>query len=427
MNKKDLRIVFMGTPDFAVESLRILVENQYNIAGVITMPDKPSGRGHKIQHSAVKKYALEHNLPLLQPERLKDEAFLKELKAWNADLQIVVAFRMLPEVVWNMPRLGTFNLHGSLLPQYRGAAPINWAIINGEKETGVTTFFLTHEIDTGKIILQDKVKIEENDNVGKIHDELMHLGARLVKETVDLILEDKVEAIDQSKFYVDEQALKPAPKIFKETCRIDWNKSAEQIHNHIRGLSPYPAAWTELYQLGEKPIIIKIYAGKVNDSDNKIKAGTLIVQNNNKLIIGTGLNNYEITEIHFPNKSKIRVSELLNGRVFYVNDSFIIKDKHIDYFILNGLFNLKRKRRRFRIIIDNLLKDFNLLNSDNKRISLFKDEIERRILTISKKGSRYEYIQKLYLNNNSEVYYTISKKGKTRLDNLYKDKFRCKK
>ncbi len=316
MDKKDLRIVFMGTPDFAVESLRILVENQYNIAGVITMPDKPSGRGHKIQHSAVKKYALEHNLPLLQPERLKDEAFLKELKAWNADLQIVVAFRMLPEVVWNMPRLGTFNLHGSLLPQYRGAAPINWAIINGEKETGVTTFFLTHEIDTGKIILQDKVKIEENDNVGKIHDELMHLGAKLVKETVDLILEDKVEAIDQSKFYVDEQALKPAPKIFKETCRIDWNKSAEQIHNHIRGLSPYPAAWTELHDEGKEPLAVKIYASEKIVAKNNMSAGHIHTDNKTYLHIACADGYINVTELQFPGKKAMKTDELLRGYKF---------------------------------------------------------------------------------------------------------------
>ena len=224
MDKKDLRIVFMGTPDFAVESLRVLVENDYNIVGVITMPDKPGGRGHKIQYSAVKEYALQHNLPLLQPEKLKDESFLEQLRVWRADLQIVVAFRMLPEVVWNMPRLGTFNLHASLLPQYRGAAPINWAIINGEKETGATTFFLTHEIDTGKIILQEKITIGEKDNVGKIHDELMKMGANLVRKTVDLILEDKVDASPQEQIIENEANLKAAPKIFKETCRIDWNK-----------------------------------------------------------------------------------------------------------------------------------------------------------------------------------------------------------
>ncbi|HCO66918.1 MAG TPA: methionyl-tRNA formyltransferase, partial [Dysgonomonas sp.] len=240
MNKKDLRIVFMGTPDFAVASLKNLVDNNYTIAGVITMPDKPAGRGHKLQYSAVKQYALDNNLPLLQPEKLKDESFLESLKSWKADLQIVVAFRMLPEVVWNMPRFGTFNLHASLLPQYRGAAPINWAIINGEKETGVTTFFLTHEIDTGKIILQKKVPIMEEDNAGIIHDKLMNIGAGLVCKTVDLLLENKIDGIPQDNLISDENELKPAPKIFKETCKIDWNKSSASIHNLIRGLSPHP-------------------------------------------------------------------------------------------------------------------------------------------------------------------------------------------
>ncbi|GHV41855.1 methionyl-tRNA formyltransferase [Bacteroidia bacterium] len=316
MDKKDLKIVFMGTPDFAVESLRTLVENQYNIAGVVTMPDKPSGRGHKIQYSAVKKYALDNNLPLLQPERLKDESFLKELDAWNADLQIVVAFRMLPEVVWNMPRLGTFNPHGSLLPQYRGAAPINWAVINGEKETGVTTFFLTHEIDTGKIILQDKIKIEETDNVGKIHDELMHLGAKLVKETVDLILEDKVEAIDQSKFYMNEQELKPAPKIFKESCRIDWSKGVDAIHNHIRGLSPYPAAWSELHSEDKEPQAVKIYASEKIIAKNNLPTGHIITDNKTYLHIICNNGYINVTELQFPGKKAMGTDELLRGYKF---------------------------------------------------------------------------------------------------------------
>jgi methionyl-tRNA formyltransferase len=311
MNKKDLRIVFMGTPDFAVESLRILVENRYNIAGVITMPDKPSGRGHKIRYSAVKKYALDNNLPLLQPERLKDEAFLKELEAWNAGLQIVVAFRMLPEAVWDMPRFGTFNLHGSLLPQYRGAAPINWAVMNGEKETGVTTFFLAHEIDTGKIILQDKVKIENTDNAGKIHDELMHLGSKLVKETVDLILEDKVKAIDQSKFYMNEQELKPAPKIFKETCRIDWNKDADQVHNHIRGLSPYPTAWTELHSEGKDPQAVKIYASEKIITNDRLPTGHIRTDNKTCLHVVCNNGYINVTEIQFPGKKAMKTEELL--------------------------------------------------------------------------------------------------------------------
>ncbi len=322
MDKKDLRIVFMGTPDFAVGSLRILVENQYNIVGVITMPDKPSGRGHKIQYSAVKKYALENNLPLLQPERLKDETFLNELKAWNADLQIVVAFRMLPEVVWDMPRRGTFNLHGSLLPQYRGAAPINWAVINGEKETGVTTFFLTHEIDTGKIILQDKVKIEETDNVGKIHDELMHLGAKLVKETVDLILENKVEAVDQSQYYTNKQELKPAPKIFKETCRINWSKDVDAIHNHIRGLSPYPAAWSELHSEGKEPLAVKIYASEKIITENHPPVGHIQTDNKTYLHVFCTDGYINVTELQFPGKKAMKIDELLRGYKFEVGAYF---------------------------------------------------------------------------------------------------------
>ena len=203
MEKKDLRIVYMGTPDFAVEPLKRLVEGGYNVVGCITMPDKPAGRGHKIQFSPVKEYALEKGIPLLQPEKLKDETFQSDLRAWNADLQIVVAFRMLPESVWNMPRLGTFNLHASLLPQYRGAAPINWAVINGEKETGVTTFFLTHDIDTGNIIMQEKVKIEETDNVGIVYDKLMTLGAELVTKTVDKILDGSVTTTQQAMLFKD--------------------------------------------------------------------------------------------------------------------------------------------------------------------------------------------------------------------------------
>ena len=247
MKKEDLRIVYMGTPDFAVESLRALVEGGYNIVGVITMPDKPVGRhGSVLQASPVKRYALSKGLPVLQPEKLKDEAFLSELRALKADLQIVVAFRMLPEVVWNMPRLGTFNLHASLLPQYRGAAPINWAVINGDTETGATTFFLTHEIDTGKIIRQKHLPIADTDDVGIVHDGLMTMGAGLVLETVDLLLEGKTDAVPQEEFYKDPSELRPAPKIFKETCRIDWLQPVKRVYDFIRGLSPYPAAWTEI-------------------------------------------------------------------------------------------------------------------------------------------------------------------------------------
>ena len=247
MEKKDLKIVYMGTPEFAVESLKRLVEGGYNVVGVITMPDKPMGRhGSVLQPSPVKEYALSQGLKILQPERLKDEAFLEELRALKADLQIVVAFRMLPEVVWNMPPMGTFNLHAALLPQYRGAAPINWAVINGDTETGITTFFLKHEIDTGDIIQQVRVPIEDTDNVGVVYDKLMMLGGDLVLETVDAILAGTIKPIPQDELIQPETELRPAPKIFKETCRIDWNTGVKRVYDFVRGLSPYPAAWTEL-------------------------------------------------------------------------------------------------------------------------------------------------------------------------------------
>jgi len=260
MKREDLRIVFMGTPAFAVESLRLLVEGGYNIVGVITMPDKPAGRGHKLQVSPVKQYALENNLTILQPERLKDEDFVEQLRSLRADLQIVVAFRMLPEIVWNMPRLGTFNLHASLLPQYRGAAPINWAIIRGEKETGATTFFLTHEIDTGRIILQQKTRIDESDNAGTIHDRLMLMGAEMVVKTVDRILEGNTEAIDQEELLKEIPELKTAPKIFKDICEIRSEMKVADAHNLVRGLSPYPAAWVSVQVPGlDEPVILKVF------------------------------------------------------------------------------------------------------------------------------------------------------------------------
>lgn len=236
----------MGTPEFAVASLRALVERGSNVVGVVTMPDKPAGRGMQVQYSPVKQFALANNLPLLQPDKLKDAAFLDALRAWEADLQIVVAFRMLPEVVWNMPQLGTFNLHASLLPQYRGAAPINWAIINGETETGITTFFLTHEIDTGKVIDRVKIPIADTDNAEIVHDKLMTLGAELVVKTVNAIAEGAAQPIAQETLGIDSKDLRSAPKIFKETCRIDWNRPVKEIYDFIRGLSPYPTAWAEL-------------------------------------------------------------------------------------------------------------------------------------------------------------------------------------
>ena len=237
---KPLRIIFMGTPDFAVSTLQTLVENGQNVVAVITAPDKPAGRGLKLNESAVKQYAVSQNIPVLQPTNLKAETFLAELKSYQADLQIIVAFRMLPEAVWNMPPLGSFNIHASLLPQYRGAAPINWAIMNGETETGVTTFFLQHQIDTGDIIFQDKVTIEPTDDFGSLYEKLKHAGAALALKTVKAIEAGNVPSEPQKT----NQELKEAPKIFKDTCQINWNQPAQKIHDFVRGLSPYPTAWT---------------------------------------------------------------------------------------------------------------------------------------------------------------------------------------
>lgn len=307
-----MRIVFMGTPDFAVESLKILVENNYNVVGVITMPDKPSGRGHKLQFSAVKQYAIENNLPILQPEKLKDENFLEALKALHADVQVVVAFRMLPEVVWNMPRLGTFNLHASLLPQYRGAAPINWAIINGEKETGATTFFLTHEIDTGKIILQEKTPISETDDAGSIHDKLMQMGAKMVRKTIDLLILGETDAVDQSQFIHPELELKAAPKIFKETCEIDFNRSVDDGYNFVRGLSPYPTAWAELqFPNQTETTILKIYETEKEYIQHDDQPGTLITDGKKFAKIAFQDGYLQLKSVQAPAKKRMNIGELL--------------------------------------------------------------------------------------------------------------------
>lgn len=309
-----MRIVFMGTPDFAVESLKILVENNYNVVGVITMPDKPSGRGHKLQFSAVKQYAIEKNLNILQPEKLKDESFLEALKALHADVQVVVAFRMLPEVVWNMPRLGTFNLHASLLPQYRGAAPINWAIINGEKETGATTFFLTHEIDTGKIILQEKISISETDDAGSVHDKLMLIGAEMVRKTIDLLILGETDAIDQSQFIHPETELKAAPKIFKDTCKIDFTKSVGDGYNFIRGLSPYPTAWAELqFPNQQEPTLLKIYETEKEYIQHNNQPGTLITDGKKFAKIALQDGYLQLKSVQAPAKKRMDIGELLRG------------------------------------------------------------------------------------------------------------------
>ncbi|MDD2436612.1 MAG: methionyl-tRNA formyltransferase [Massilibacteroides sp.] len=312
--KEDLRIVYMGTPEFAVESLRALVENGYHVVGVVTMPDKPVGRHmSELQASPVKKYALSQAIPVLQPEKLKDEIFLTDLRDLKADLQIVVAFRMLPEVVWNMPRLGTFNLHASLLPQYRGAAPINWAVINGEKETGVTTFFLTHEIDTGKIILQKRVSVSDTDTAGEIHDRLMTTGAGLVLETVDLILSAKIDAISQESLYVSPSELRPAPKIFKETCRIDWTLPARDIHNFVRGLSPYPAAWTHLISMDGSSQVLKIYRTTYTVMSHSLSVGTLRLSGKNSLDVATKDGFVHLHTVQIAGKKQMSVADFLNG------------------------------------------------------------------------------------------------------------------
>ena len=312
----------MGTPDFAVEALRQLVEGGYNVVGVITMPDKPAGRGHKIQYSPVKQYALEQNLPLLQPEKLKDEAFVEALREWKADLQIVVAFRMLPEVVWNMPRLGTFNLHASLLPQYRGAAPINWAVINGDTETGITTFFLKHEIDTGEVIQQVRVPIADTDNVEVVHDKLMMLGGKLVLETVDAILNGTVKPIPQEEMVVVGE-LRPAPKIFKETCRIDWNQPVKKIYDFIRGLSPYPAAWSELIASEKESVVVKIFEVEkiVKKNDKRCrnsrgrfcKVGSIETDGKKYIKVSVPGGFVSILSLQLPGKKRLKTDELLRG------------------------------------------------------------------------------------------------------------------
>ncbi|WP_370424800.1 methionyl-tRNA formyltransferase [Tenacibaculum dicentrarchi] len=306
---RDLRIVFMGTPDFAVTILKHLIENDYNVVGVITAADKPAGRGRKLNQSAVKKYALSQELPILQPTNLKDEAFQANLKKWNANLQIVVAFRMLPKTVWAMPEFGTFNLHASLLPDYRGAAPINWAIINGETTTGVTTFFIDDKIDTGEVILQKSVAIKDDEIVGQLHDRLMNLGAGLVAETLDLIATGNVPTTKQP-----ELEEKPAHKLFPDNCKIDWSKSLNDIYNHIRGLNPYPAAWTNIKN-GDTEILTKIYGTTKEFAEHNLANGTL-VSSKKELKIAVKDGYLIINEIKISGKKLMDAKSLLNGFQF---------------------------------------------------------------------------------------------------------------
>jgi len=313
MTGKELRIVFMGTPDFAVASLQALVENSYNVVGVVTAPDKPAGRGKKLTESAVKKYAVEKNIKILQPEKLKHPDFLEELKALKPDLQVVVAFRMLPKVVWAMPPLGTFNLHGSLLPQYRGAAPLNWAVINGETKTGVTTFLLDQKIDTGKILFRKQIKIEKNDTVGDIHDRLMEVGAKLVLKTVDALAKGKVKPIPQSELESDENS-KPAPKIFKIDCKINWTKDVETVRNLIRGLSPHPAAWANLVHKGTgRTIPCKIFFAQSVISAETAAPGTIDSDDQSFLNVACGNGWLEITDMQLSGKKRMNAADFLRG------------------------------------------------------------------------------------------------------------------
>ena len=305
--KKDLRIIFIGTPDFAVESLKSLLEAGKNVVAVITAPDRKAGRGQKINESAVKKYATAKGITVLQPTNLKKEHFLEELKSFQADLQIVVAFRMLPELVWNMPQHGTFNLHASLLPNYRGAAPINWAIINGEEESGVTTFFLKHKIDTGDLILQERVKIISDETAGSLHDKLMYLGGELVVKTVDLIESGAVHPTPQP-----ESESKEAPKIFKNDFRVDWNKSAIEIDRLVRGMSPFPTAWSLLKNnKDEKETNVKLFSIEIVEEDHLAPGNIALVDK--ELFVGTKDFNVKLIDIQLEGKKRMSIKELING------------------------------------------------------------------------------------------------------------------
>ena len=311
MNSKQLRIVFMGTPEFAATSLRKLVEEGYNIVAVVTTPDKPAGRGQKLHKSDVKVMAEELGLPILQPEKLRDEEFLASLRALEPDLGVVIAFRMLPEVVWAMPKLGTFNLHASLLPEYRGAAPINWAIINGDTRTGVTTFLLNHEIDKGAIIEQREVDILAEDNIGTLYDKLMYVGAELVTLTVDKLASGDYTTTEQ--MHIDENTLRPAPKIFKDDCRIDWTKSAESIHNHVRGLSPYPAAWTPLFKDDTECGSIKIFTTHFELSNTNATPGTIRTDGKSYIAVACADGWLYLDDVQLAGKKRLATKDLLLG------------------------------------------------------------------------------------------------------------------
>ena len=306
----DIPIIFMGTPEFAVTSLKTLLDKGYNVKAVVTTPDKPAGRGKNIQFSDVKKFALEHNLPILQPEKLKSPEFLAELKEIDADLFVVVAFRMLPKEVWAMPKRGTINLHAALLPDYRGAAPINHAIINGETETGITTFYIDEQIDTGKIIMQERCAIEPEDNIGTLYDKLMFIGAEAVCKTVDIIASGNVNAIEQDS--IRTEGLHPAPKITKEFCQINWNNKSIDIHNLIRGLSPYPAAWCYL----KDDITAKIFTSAYSIEKHNLEAGTFVSDNKSFLKVATQDGFVSILELQMQGKKRMAIKDFLNGFKF---------------------------------------------------------------------------------------------------------------
>ena len=311
MNAKDLRILFMGTPEFAVASLRALVEGGYNVVAVVTAPDKPAGRGQKLHQSDVKRYASEQGLKVLQPVKLRDPEFAAELEALKPDLGVVIAFRMLPESVWNLPRLGTFNLHASLLPQYRGAAPINWAIINGETETGITTFMLNHQIDTGDILGQQRTPITPDDNVGTLYDRLMEMGKGLVIETVERIAAGTAARTVQNN--IPESEIRPAPKIFKEDCRIDWSMEGQRIINLIRGLSPYPTAWTPMYKGGEEATTIKVFAAHFEPAQHGRRAGELSTDGRERLAAACADGWIVLDDVQIAGKRRMSTRDLLLG------------------------------------------------------------------------------------------------------------------
>lgn len=310
--EKSIKIAYFGTPEFAASQLEAILTAGYEVAVVVTMPDKPAGRGRKIQYSDVKNVALAHGLPLLQPEKLKDEAFLERLASYHADLFIVVAFRMLPAVVWQMPRLGTFNLHASLLPQYRGAAPINFAIINGETETGLTTFFLNEEIDKGAVIMREKVAILPDESAGELHDELMALGNTVVVETIQKIESGEVVALPQEEL-TENQPLKPAPKITKEFCNVDWSQDCQSIYNHIRGLSPYPAAHTRLVSDNGEAIDMKVFSSEMEPCQTQMAVGSVVTDNKKYLKVAVKDGFIHLTMVQQAGKKAMPIADFLRG------------------------------------------------------------------------------------------------------------------